>query len=45
MEPEVALVIAGVEYDVLGIGVPERFIPGFERENFADVIEGSDWPD
>jgi HD domain len=90
MEPEVALVTAGVEYDVLGIGyhdisdadrdavtalhprpdfkrqilraftegiaprpettfgnvkadVLERFVPGFRRGNFVDVIEGSDW--
>jgi hypothetical protein len=92
MEPEVALVTAGVEYDVLGIGyhdisdadrdavtalhprpdfkrqilraftegiapkpettfgnvkadVLERFVPGFRRGNFVDVIEGSDWPE
>ena len=92
MEPEVALVTAGVEYDVLGIGyhdisdadraeitalhprpdfkrgilqaftqgiapkpettfgnvkadVLERFIPGYQRANFVDIIEGSDWPE
>lgn len=92
MEPEVALVTAGVEYDVLGIGyhdvsdadraaitalhprpdfkrhilrafadgieprpettfgnvkadVLERFVPGFQRGNFVDVIEGSPWPE
>jgi HD superfamily phosphodiesterase len=92
LEPEVALVTAGVEFDVLGIGyrdlapqaiaevtsahprpdfkrqilraftegnmqrpqttfgnvnadVLERFCPGFERANFVDIIEGSDWPD
>ena len=92
MEPEVALVTAGVEYDVLGIGyhdicdadraaitalhprpdfkrailraftegitprpettfgnvkadVLERFVPGFERANFVDIIENSDWPE
>jgi HD domain-containing protein len=92
MEPEVALVTAGVEYDVLGIGYhdisdadraeitalhprpdfkrhileafvegiaprPEttfgnvkadvlaRFVPGFKRGNFVDVIENSDWPE
>ncbi|MDX6422073.1 MAG: hypothetical protein QOG28_6693 [Trebonia sp.] len=91
MEPEVALVTAGVEYDVLGIGyhdvsdadraeitalhprpdfkrsilqafadgiapkpettfgnvkadVLERFVPGYKRENFVDIIENSDWP-
>jgi len=91
MEPEVALVTAGVEYDVLGIGyhdisdadraaitalhprrdfkrrilqaftegiaprpdttfgnvkadVLERFVPGFRRGNFVDVILNSDWP-
>jgi hypothetical protein len=90
MEPEVALVTAGVEYDVLGIGyhdisdvdraeitarhprpdfkrnilhafaegiapkpettfgnvkadVLERFVPGYRRENFVDIIEGSAW--
>jgi hypothetical protein len=90
MEPEVALVTAGVEYDVLGIGyhdisdadraqvtalhprpdfkrrilqaftegiapkpettfgnvkadVLERFVPGYRRANFVDVIENSDW--
>ncbi|HEV7678919.1 MAG TPA: HD domain-containing protein [Candidatus Dormibacteraeota bacterium] len=90
MEPEVALVTAGVEYDVLGIGyrdisdadrdeivrlhprpdfkrrilqaftegiaskpettfgnvkadVLERFVPGYRRDNFVDIIEGSDW--
>ena len=90
MEPEVALVTAGVEYDVLGIGyrdisgadraeivrlhprpdfkrrilqaftegiapkpetafgnvkadVLERFVPGYKRDNFVDIIEGSDW--
>jgi hypothetical protein len=92
MEPEVALVTAGVEYDVLGIGyhdisdvdraeiialhprpdfkrsilgaftegiapkpettfgnvkadVLERFVPGYRRANFVDVIENSDWPE
>jgi hypothetical protein len=92
MEPEVALVTAGVEYDVLGIGyhdvgdadraavtalhprpdfkrrilqaftdgnaskpettfgnvnadVLERFVPGFKRTNFVDIIEHSDWPE
>jgi hypothetical protein len=92
MEPEVALVTAGVEYDVLGIGyhdisdedraaitalhprpdfkrqillaftegmaprpdstygtvnadVLERFVPGFQRGNFVDVILNSDWPE
>ena len=92
MEPEVALVTAGVEYDVLGIGyhdvsdadraavtalhprpdfkrqilqafndgmaprpdttfgtvnadVLERFVPGFKRGNFVDVILNSDWPE
>jgi len=92
MEPEVALVTAGVEYDVLGIGyqdisdgdraaitalhprpefkhrilraftdgiaprpettfgnvkadVLERFVPGYQRENFVDIIENSDWPE
>jgi hypothetical protein len=91
MEPEVALVTAGVETDVLGIGyhdisdadraavtalhprpdfkrqilqafndgmaprpdttfgtvnadVLERFVPGFKRGNFVDVIQNSDWP-
>jgi hypothetical protein len=92
MEPEVALVTAGVEYDVLGIGyhdisdadraeitalhprpdfkrsilqaftqgiapkpettfgnvnadVLERFVPGYQRANFVDIIAGSDWPE
>jgi hypothetical protein len=92
MEPEVALVTAGVEYDVLGIGyhdisdairaeitalhprpdfkhrilqaftegiapkpetafgnvkadVLERFVPGYQRTNFVDIIENSDWPE
>src|SRR5882724_3213202 len=92
MEPEVALVTAGVEYDVLGIGyhdisasdrteittlhprpdfkrrilqaftegtapkpettfgnvkadVLERFVPGYQRANFVDIIEKSDWPE
>jgi hypothetical protein len=92
MEPEVALVTAGVEYDVLGIGyhdisdsdraaitalhprpdfkrsilqafadgiapkpettfgnvkadVLERFVPGYQRGNFVEVIENSDWPE
>jgi hypothetical protein len=92
LEPEVALVTAGVEYDVLGIGyhdvsdadraevtalhprpdfkrsilqaftdgnarkpettfgnvnadVLERFVPGFKRANFVDIIEHSDWPE
>jgi HD superfamily phosphodiesterase len=92
MEPEVALVTAGVEYDVLGIGyydvsdadraevtalhprpdfkrnilaaftegiapkpettfgnvkadVLERFVPGYRRGNFVDVIENSPWPE
>jgi hypothetical protein len=91
MEPEVALVTAGVEYDVLGIGygdigeadraeitalhprpdfkrrilaaftegiapkpdttfgnvkadVLERFVPGYRRANFVDIIENSEWP-
>jgi hypothetical protein len=48
LEPEVALVTAGVEYDVLGIGnvkadVLERFVPGDQRGNFVDIIENSDW--
>jgi hypothetical protein len=92
MEPEVALVTAGVEYDVLGIGyhdisdadraaitalhprpdfkrqilqafadgiaprpattfgnvkadVLERFVPGFKRASFVDIVESSDWPE
>jgi hypothetical protein len=92
MEPEVALVTAGVEYDVLGVGyhdigeadraeitalhprpnfkrnilqaftegiapkptttfgnvkadVLERFVPGYRRANFVDVIENSAWPE
>jgi HD domain len=92
MEPEVALVTAGVEYDVLGIGyhdisdadraavtrlhprpdfkrnilraftegiepkpdttfgnvkgdVLERFVPGYQRANFVDIIESSNWPE
>ena len=92
MEPEVALVTAGVEYDVLGIGyydvsdaaraeitalhprpdfkrnilqaftegiapkpettfgnvkadVLERFVPGYRRENFVDIILNSAWPE
>ena len=92
MEPEVALVTAGVEYDVLGIGyhdisdtdraaitalhprpdfkrqilqaftdgmeprpdttfgtvnadVLQRFVPGFQRGNFVNIIETSDWPE
>jgi hypothetical protein len=92
MEPEVALVTAGVEYDVLGIGyhdisdgdraeitalhprpdfkrsileafvggivskpattfgnvkadVLERFVPGYQRGNFVDIVENSDWPE
>jgi HD domain len=92
MEPEVALVTAGVEYDVLGIGyhdvadidraeitalhprpefkrnilqafldgnatkpdttfgnvnadVLDRFVPGFKRGNFVDIIERSAWPE
>jgi hypothetical protein len=92
MEPEVALVTAGVELDVLGIGyddisdderaeitalhprrnfkraileaftagiapkpettfgnvkadVLERFVPGFQRANFVEVIEKSAWPE
>ncbi|MDI2129055.1 HD domain-containing protein [Yinghuangia seranimata] len=92
MRPEVALVTAGVELDVLGIGyadlpaevraavvaahprpdfkrrilaaftdgiahrpqttfgnvkadVLQRFVPGFVRGDFVDVIEGSGWPE
>jgi hypothetical protein len=92
MEPEVALVTAGVEYDVLGIGyhdvadvdraeitalhprpdfkrnilqaftegnalkpettfgnvnadVLERFVPGYQRADFVDIIENSAWPE
>ena len=92
MEPEVALVTAGVEYDVLGIGyhdvsdadraeitalhprpdfkrsilaaftegiapkpettfgnvkadVLERYVPGYKRGNFVDIILTSDWPE
>ncbi|MFF0445364.1 HD domain-containing protein [Streptomyces sp. NPDC004609] len=92
MAPEVALVTAGVEVDVLGIGldeiepaaltevvavhprpdfkrrilqeftrgiahrpatafgnvkadVLERYAPGYQRENFVDVILDSDWPE
>jgi hypothetical protein len=92
MEPEVALVTAGVEYDVLGLGyhdvseadraeitalhprpdfkhgilraftegiapkpettfgnvkadVLERFVPGYQRVSFVDMIENSDWPE
>ncbi len=92
MEPEVALVTAGVEYDVLGIGyrdvseadraavtalhprpgfkrrilraftdgiaakpettfgnvkadVLERFAPGYQRADFVDIIENSEWPE
>jgi hypothetical protein len=92
MEPEVALVTAGVEYDVLGIGYPDvsdadraeitalhprpdfkrnilqaftdgiaprpettfgnvkadvlgRFVPGYQRADFVDIIENSAWPE
>jgi HD superfamily phosphodiesterase len=92
MEPEVALVTAGVEYDVLGIGyhdisdevraevtalhprpdfkrrilkaftdgiapkpattfgnvkadILDRFVPGYQRTSFVDVIENSNWPE
>ncbi len=92
MEPEVALVTAGVEYDVLGVGyedisdsdrarivalhprpdfkrrilqaftegiaprpqttfgnvkadVLEHFVPGFQRGDFVEVIQGSPWPE
>jgi len=92
MEPEVALVTAGVEYDVLGLGyhdvsdadraeitalhprpdfkrsilraftegiapkpettfgnvkadVLDRFVPGYQRVSFVDIIENSDWPE
>ena len=92
MEPEVALVTAGVELDVLGIGyrdisaadraavtalhprpdfkhrilqaftegiapkpdttfgnvkadVLERFVPGYQRASFVDIIENSAWPE
>jgi hypothetical protein len=92
MEPEVALVTAGVEYDVLGIGyhdvseadraeitalhprpdfkrsilaaftegiapkpettfgnvkadVLERYVPGYKRGNFVDIILNSGWPE
>jgi hypothetical protein len=92
MEPEVALVTAGVEYDVLGIGyrdisdadraaitalhprpdfkrrilqaftagmaprpdttfgtvnadVLDRFVAGFQRASFVDIIENSAWPE
>ncbi|MFD0364276.1 HD domain-containing protein [Nocardia sp. GCM10030253] len=92
MRPEIALVTAGVELDVLGIGygdlpadireaiiaahprpdfkkrilaafthgiadrpqttfgnvkadVLARFVPGFERTDFVDVIEESNWPE
>ncbi|MEV6410069.1 HD domain-containing protein [Kribbella sp. NPDC051718] len=92
MAPEIALVTAGVEADVLGMGldrisaderaaivaahprpdfknrilqafndgikhrpattfgnvkadVLDRFVPGFERTNFVDVILGSSWPE
>ena len=92
MEPEGALVTAGVEYDVLGIGyhdvsdtdraeitalhprpnfkrrilqafadgiapkpettfgnvkadVLERYVPGYQRGNFVDIILNSDWPE
>lgn len=92
MEPEVALVTAGVEYDVLGIGyrdisdadraaitalhprpdfkrrilqaftegiaprpdttfgtvnadVLDRFVPGFQRASFVEIIENSAWPE
>lgn len=92
MAPEIALVTAGVEVDVLGIGydeisaeeraevvalhprpmfkheilqafargiaprphttfgnvkadVLERYVPGYVRPNFVDIILGSDWPE
>ncbi|MEU6707778.1 HD domain-containing protein [Streptomyces wuyuanensis] len=92
MAPEVALVTAGVEADVLGMGLDEieaddraavvalhprpdfkrrileeftdglahrprtafgnvkadvlgRFLPGYEREDFVDIVLGSDWPE
>jgi HD superfamily phosphodiesterase len=92
MEPEVALVTAGVEYDVMGVGyrdisaadrtavtalhprpdfkrqilqaftdgiaprpdtafgnikadVLQRFVPGFQRADFVDLVLDSDWPD
>jgi hypothetical protein len=92
MEPEVALVTAGVEHDVMGIGyddiddhdraeilamhprpdfkrrilqaftdgmrdkpattfgtvnadVLQHFVPGFRRDDFVEIIQGSAWPE
>jgi hypothetical protein len=92
LEPEIALVSAGVETDVLGLDLDEisdvdlkavtvahprpdfkenilqafntgmkdrpettfgtmnddvlaHFVPGFEREDFVEIIRGSDWPE
>jgi hypothetical protein len=25
--------------------VRERFVPGYQRGNFVDIIENSDWPE
>jgi hypothetical protein len=25
--------------------VLQRFVPGFKRANFVDIIENSDWPE
>jgi hypothetical protein len=52
-ESEVALVTAGVEYDVLGFGFDEippedreavlaEKLPGLERQNFRAIIRGSE---
>jgi hypothetical protein len=40
MAPRPATTFGTVNADVL-----ERFAPGFQRANFVDIIENSDWPE
>jgi hypothetical protein len=32
-------------FGTVNADVLDRFVPGFERANFVDIIESSDWPE
>jgi hypothetical protein len=38
--PKPETTFGNVKADVL-----ERFVPGYQRANFVDIIENSDWPE
>jgi hypothetical protein len=39
VQPKPETTFGNVKADVL-----ERFVPGYQRANFVEIIKGSDWP-